>query len=239
MKIREHLDKDNLHHAYLIEGPKDESILDILSFLKTININTVGNPDFCHITTDVFKIDDARHLKSFTEDRSFNSKRIFLVSANNFLLEAQNTLLKMFEEPIENTHFFVIVPDTNALLQTFVSRFYLIKTQKEQQEEHSKASEFIAMSLKDRLDFIKELLTEVEEDEEIIASTTSARVRSLNFLNALEIVLHNKFLSKTQKFSNLEFFEHLFKVREFLRQPGSAAKTMMESVALTVPILKN
>ena len=65
--------------------------------------------------------------KSFSLCRSMSAgKKIFIICVNNFSLDAQNVLLKMFEEPIENTHFFLIVPDTNALLKTFVSRFYLI-----------------------------------------------------------------------------------------------------------------
>ena len=38
--ILEHLDKNNLHHAYLIEGQREEIIPEILNFLKTLNINT-------------------------------------------------------------------------------------------------------------------------------------------------------------------------------------------------------
>src|ERR1035437_6840420 len=115
----QHLDKNNLHHAYLIEGAKEEVVPEILELMRSLNIETSGNPDFQHISVDSFKIKDARNLKAFGSEKGFSAgKRIFLISANNFLLEAQNTLLKMFEEPTENTHFFLIVPDINSLLQT-------------------------------------------------------------------------------------------------------------------------
>ena len=35
-------------------------------------------------------------------------------------------MLKMFEEPIENTYFFLIIRDKNTLISTFISRFYFI-----------------------------------------------------------------------------------------------------------------
>ncbi|MEK7080996.1 MAG: hypothetical protein AAB902_01210 [Patescibacteria group bacterium] len=238
MGILEHLDKDNLHHAYLIEGALDKIVPEIIKFLKGLGINTVGNPDFICISLDSFRVEDARNLKSYGTQKGFSSaKKIFIISANNFLLEAQNSLLKMFEEPIQNTHFFLIVPDTNALLKTLVSRFYLIKPEIKLGDELEVAEKFIDMSLKNRIDFIKELLiTPEEEDEEgnEIITLNSTRSKALKFLNALEFVLHRQSIPRFHL--GIGFFEHFFKVREFLRMPGSSTKSLMESVALIIPI---
>jgi hypothetical protein len=244
MKLKEHLDKKNLHHAYLIEGARDEVVPELLKFLKDIGINSGNNPDFLQITADSFKIDDARKLKSFATEKGFsvqkNAKKIFIISANSFLLEAQNSLLKMFEEPIENTHFFLVVPDVNSLLKTLVSRFYLIRTG-QNLIENNDAEKFITMSLKNRIDFIKELLTEKEGESEEgseVVILDSTRFKALTFLNAVEKILHRKFFLQ-KNFSDLNPFHHFFKVREFLRMPGSSAKTLMESVALVIPDFKN
>ncbi|MCX6751812.1 MAG: hypothetical protein NT161_03575 [Candidatus Nomurabacteria bacterium] len=231
MEILANLDKDNLHHAYLIEGAQEEIVPEIFKFIESLGIKTSGNPDFCHMSFDSFKMDDARDLKSVEYEKGFGiGKKIFLISANNILLEAQNTLLKIFEEPIENTHFFIIVPNTDTLLKTLVSRFYLIKTKPELAEELKNAEKFIMMSTKNRIDFIKEMLVEGEEDGEIV-SINSSRSKALKFLNALEIVLHKKFLKNSLQ----ACFAQIFKVREFLSQPGSSAKNLMESIALIVP----
>ena len=162
MKINKHLNKNNLHHAYLIEGSREEIEKEIIEFIKELGINISGNADFSHISVDSFKIQDARNLKAFSvEKATSNKKRIFLISTNNFLLQAQNSLLKMFEEPIENTHFFLIVPDASVLLKTFVSRFYLISTKQNLTEEFQEIEKFILMSLRLRLNFIKELLVDI------------------------------------------------------------------------------
>src|SRR3989344_4682214 len=225
--INRHLDKNNLHHAYLIEGAREEIVPEVFDFIKSLGIETAGNADVSHISLDSFKIEDARNLKSYATEKSFsnqkNGKKIFIISANSFLLEAQNTMLKMFEEPIENTHFFIIVPDVNSLLKTLVSRFYLISTRQDLEEEGKDAEKFISLPLQKRIDFIKELLAESEEDEEG------------NEIVALEFTLHQKLVSK--RHFDIGFFEHLFKIREFLRMPGSSAKTLMESVALVIPNL--
>ena len=242
--VSKHLDKNNLHHAYLIEGDKQKVLPEILEFIKSLGINTVGNADVSQIFLDSFKIENARDLKSYASEKSFSvGKKIFIISANSFLLEAQNSLLKMFEEPIENTHFFIIVPDTNSLLKTLVSRFYLISDRPNLAVEIKEAEKFINMPLKNRIDFIKNLLVESEEEDEEgneIVVLDSTRSKALKFLNALELILHSKFVSKTVFDRNmsrtvLDTFDHFFKVREFLRMPGSSAKTLMESVALIIP----
>ncbi len=234
--ISQHLDKNSLHHAYLIEGVRDDIVPEIFEFCKSLNIKSLGNPDFVHISIDNFKIDEAFNLRAMSTDKSFsNEKKIFVISINNFSLDAQNVLLKMFEEPIQNTHFFLIVPDINALLKTFVSRFYLIKQERELSKEYKEAEKFIVMPIGKRIDFIKELLAEIEEEDaegnEIIA-LNSPRSKALKFLNALEAVLHGKLVKKP---SGTQFFHHFFKVREFLRMPGSSTKSLMESIALVIP----
>ncbi|KKQ03987.1 MAG: polymerase III subunit delta protein [Parcubacteria group bacterium GW2011_GWB1_36_5] len=254
--INKHLDKNNFHHSYLIEGARDEIIPELLEFIEEMGVKVIGNPDFVHISIDSFKIEDARNLKSYATEKSFSSdlsaqagKKIFIISANNFLLEAQNSLLKMFEEPIENTHFFLIVPDINALLKTLVSRFYLISARQGLAEEVKDAERFISLSLQKRIDFIKELLPkkDTENEEEINAESNNSK--ALKFINALEGVLHSKLV---KNFSGLTLpgvpggthtvqnslqvcLQHFLKVRKFLRMPGSSVKTLMESVALVIP----
>ncbi|MEK7140568.1 MAG: hypothetical protein AAB815_02165 [Patescibacteria group bacterium] len=236
--ISKYFDKNNLHHAYLIEGARAEIVPQILDLLKECGVAVTGNPDFLHITLDSFKIEDARNLKSFSVERGISeNKKIFIISANNFLLEAQNTLLKMFEEPIEDTHFFLIVPDTDALLPTLVSRFYLIPARQDLAEGLKDAEKFVAMPIPQRLDFIKELISETENEEEAeMIVLDSARAKALKFLNSLEVVLHKKFIPRVP-LDRVDFFNQIFKVREFLRQPGSSIKSLMESVALTIPNL--
>jgi DNA polymerase III delta prime subunit len=237
--ILESLNKDNLHHAYLIEGVRDEVVPEFLKFLKTLDIDTKGNPDFTQIIVDNFKIDEAFSLRSMSTDKSFSSaKKIFIVCVNSFSLDAQNVLLKMFEEPTENTIFFLVVPDINILLKTLVSRFYLISTKPELATETKEAEKFIALPLQARINFIKELLAESEEEDEDgneIVVLDSARSKALKFLNALEDVIHNRLLKNSSNNSLIICCEHFLKVREFLRMPGSSTKSLMESVALIIP----
>ncbi len=244
--IQKHLDKDNLHHAYLIEGDRDKIVSEVLKFVESLGIKINNNPDVIHLSLDSFKINDARNLKSFASEKGISAdKKIFIISANSFLLEAQNSLLKVLEEPIESTHFFITTPDINSLLKTFVSRFYFISARQPARaggdiaESVDEAKKFLAMPLKTRLDFIKELLAEIEEDEEESVVLNSTRSKAMKFLNSLEESLHKTVMSRMPLDTNTDVFEHIFKVREVLRIPGSSAKTLLESVALVVPDFKN
>lgn len=253
--ILQHLNKNYLHHAYLIEGAREEILPEVLEFIENMGTKTQGNPDFCRITIDNFKIEQAFDLRAMSEEMGFTAgRKIFVVCANTVSLDAQNVLLKMFEEPIQNTHFFVIVPDANSLLKTLTSRFYLISAGQNLVPELKDAEKFIRMQSRERSDFIKDLLYESDEKDEErnkIVVFDSARAKALNFLNALETVLHNNYFGnsseflrpstgtfRVQNFHN-NYFEHIFKVREFLRMPGSSAKNLLDSVALIIPNLKS
>lgn len=221
------IDKENLHHAYLIEGSYEEIRDEILLFLETFK-----SRELIEIKTDAFKIEDARNLKLLGSEKSYTTgKKIFIVSANSILREAQNAMLKLFEEPIPNTHFFVIVPDINSLLKTLVSRFYVIST-KQNLSKESETEKFLAMFPARRIDFIKEKMSKFDDEENI---TDSARADAMRFLNSLEFVLHRKMSRGTL---DTKSFEQIFKVREMLRMPGSSVKNLLESVALTIPVIQ-
>ncbi|MES3032027.1 MAG: hypothetical protein V4699_02165, partial [Patescibacteria group bacterium] len=88
--ISKHLDKNNLHHAYLIEGGREETLPELLKFIESLGVDTNANGDLVQIFVDSFKIDDARNLKSYSTEKGLTSaKKIFIISANSFLLEAQ------------------------------------------------------------------------------------------------------------------------------------------------------
>ena len=231
--LDKHLDKNNLHHAYLLEGEREQLLAEVLK-----SLNAFKNCETIEIKTDTFKIEDSRNLKSMSAEKSFSSgKKIFIISANSILREAQNAMLKLFEEPISDTHFFLIVPDINSLLKTLVSRFYLISARQDLAEDLAAETEiqnFLVLPLARRLDFIREKLARFEEKNEG-AITDSARADALRFINSLEFALHT---SMSRLNLDMEMFEHIFQVRKFLRMPGSSVKNLMESVALIAPVIQ-
>lgn len=238
MQFIEHIHKDNLHHAYLIESADSKVRTELLDFFTTMNSGS-QNPDFFEITLDALNIKDARMLKSMASEKGFSEdKKIFLINTNHILREAQNAMLKIFEEPIQNTHFFIIVPDLAPLLNTFKSRFYIIKL-KDNISNLKEAEAFIKMNLSARINYNKEHFskqTKEDEDEgDEDEKEESTRTKALVFLNALEEFLYKKF--PPQKTKDTMLWDQILQVRKFLNQPGSSVKNMMDSIALSIPNL--
>ena len=239
MKISEQLNTNNLHHAYLIEGPKEEIFPQVLDFLKTLGVRTMDNPDFSQIIQDSFKINDARNLKLKSIERGISSsKKVFIIAVNNFLIEAQNTLLKMFEEPTANTVFFLIIPNIAVMMPTLLSRFYLIKTKNDLKDQIKEAENFLSLSLDKRILFVKDLIAKKDANEEEDFDSISLefnRSKAIKFLNALETFLHRRLISQNNFNENADYFYQILKARQFINQPGSSLKSLMESVAFTIP----
>ncbi|WP_273337563.1 DNA polymerase III subunit delta', partial [Campylobacter avium] len=72
--------------------------------------------------TDEFLMDNAKEVQreSFIAE---NKEKIIVIMANSFRNEAQNFLLKLFEEPPKNIKFLLVSPSRNLLLATVRSRF--------------------------------------------------------------------------------------------------------------------
>lgn len=234
MNFKLHFREGLKHHAYLIEGAGD-SVLQELSPL--IEAHTKNNPDYRELNFSSVKMADTILIKTLDENKSISdNKKIFIITTQSILVEAQNALLKIFEEPKPNTHYFLILSDLDALLPTFRSRFYVIRETKNIEEKIAK--DFMNMDKASRIGFIGELLS-LEENEEKTEEdgdlpTQSKQTRALDFLNSLEKNLHYQFLNKKINLDP-DLFDQIFKVRKYLRQPGSSAKSMLESLALSIP----
>ncbi len=97
------------HHAYIIEGNGPEVMPALLSFLENEHgVVTRGNPDVWCKEFDSFLIDDGHALKEMQTRKGIDGERKFFIFSFSYITEeAQNTLLKILEEPTEGTHFFI------------------------------------------------------------------------------------------------------------------------------------
>lgn len=131
----ENISGENLHHAYLIVGDLETARKSVLDFLLGVGVTVSGNPDFYHTKYDTMTKEIAGDLVLAVAQKSFGgdptslklrgARKIFIIETNIITEEAQNALLKVFEEPTEGTHFFVLMPQ-NILLSTLRSRMQVI-----------------------------------------------------------------------------------------------------------------
>lgn len=216
------IDPDHLHHAYLIAGDSTVVVPHIENFLITkLSFPVVGNPDYWRETQETFGIDESRAISEIHRGHPVvHSRRIIIIEAQSITHEAQNALLKVLEEPVSHTHFFLIVPNESDLLPTVLSRLFIIKNE-QSDSDATLGKNFLNMSISDRMVFVSKL-AENKEKKQI-----DMFIRSLIFA-------FRPYLTANTLDSHI-YMEKLLAVHEYIRSRGASVKALLEYVALAVP----
>ncbi len=187
-----------LHHAYFLVGDISETAKKLTSFLEnTVGIKIAGNPDFWRRQFNVFTVDEARDLsdsqerRSFTADQSNRAKfamglKIFIIEANSITEQAQNALLKIFEEPTAHTHFFILMPQ-DVLLPTFRSRIQVIieVADGDHLQKQSADGDHLQKSLLERMGVVKKIVDGIKDEK-------STKQDAISLLNQIEREIYDK-----------------------------------------------
>ena len=226
------LAKDNLHHAYLIEGEYDQVFPELLSYLKEHKL-IAGPNDVYQNSSETLTIDLSRLIKVQQAEKS--AHKFFILGANFFTREAANSLLKVFEEPTPGTHFFLITPNPHLLPATLRSRLHFISAENKKgikPEVLEEAKKFLAASHSQRIKIIEEFLKKFEDLE---VGENNMKSRALAWLNVIETILHDSGKDTKEKVYE---FEELAKVRDYIADRGASAKMLLEHLALILPTIK-
>jgi|SRR3989344_7808830 len=229
---------DNLHHAYLIEGEYEALAGEIISFLKKKGIEAEGNPDVLQKFFETISIDDSRTLKELQGQKSTSGgKKFFILGANFFGHEAANSLLKVFEEPAKDVHFFLITPNPHLLPATLKSRLSVISVANKKEINSSvlkEAKEFLNAAKLQRIKIIEALIAKFKDEDE--EGEKKLKSTAIELLNAIESLFHEKY--KDSMGEHIFEFEELIKVRDYLADRGASAKMLLEHLALILPTIK-
>jgi DNA polymerase III delta prime subunit len=210
----------DLHHATFFIGDVEFTKNKVLAFLeKDLKFKTSGNPDFKNIDYKSLSIQDARELINSSERKSVDGKMIFLVSFDFISLEAQNSLLKVIEEPTLDTYFIFISPQDNVI-ETLKSRMQVYRDDTE--ESKSKEKSVLDMNMKDRLGFIKEIVDSISDEE-------STKQDAISLVNKIE-----KELYKQGTLSSSDSLAACSNAREALFDRGAPVKMILENLVLTI-----
>ncbi|MBI1999319.1 MAG: hypothetical protein HYS74_01545 [Parcubacteria group bacterium] len=211
-----------LHHAYCVEGDRETAVREITRFCEgELGVATRGNPDFWRSEHGTFGIDESRALKERAAARpvSDDGRKIFLIAAYALTHEAQNALLKLFEDPTPRTHFFLVIPDAGLLLPTLRSRLEIIPLVQHPML-NKLAGEFLGGSFPERCALVKEIIDEKDKHS------------ALMLLNGIETILHERMREERPLVPVLEEIE---KCRGYLQSNAPSVKMIMEHLALVIP----
>ena len=150
----------NLHHANLLVGTPEEAESYLRSLCDSLDIKLANNPDFFAFRTETFGIDEARELRLLSTRKSITSRKIFLITPMRLTIEAQNALLKTFEDPSPDTLFFLAVREEGLVVSTLRSRMQAIRIHGNNASMSAEAEKFLSLSIKNRLLFAKSFADE-------------------------------------------------------------------------------
>ncbi len=132
---RQQLDQfiDKPSHALMIIGPAGSGKFTTAAHLTSqiLQADEDGLTNSTKIliikpTGQTISIDQIRQLQAFVKLKTFGAqpirRAVIIKDADNMTTEAQNALLKLLEEPPEDTLIVLTVTQTNALLPTITSR---------------------------------------------------------------------------------------------------------------------
>jgi DNA polymerase III delta prime subunit len=213
--------EENLHHAYLVVGNLDMARRQVLDFLRRIGMTVVGNPDLRHEKYDTFTKNLAGDLVLAAAQKSFGEKtgrKIFIIETNIMTEEAQNALLKIFEEPTIGTHFFILMPQ-DILLPTLRSRMQIVNLENHQSE---KSENIMKRPIVDRLTMIKEITDGIVDEEK-------TKQDAIALLNKIESELYARGVENESK--KLKLCQT---TRAALYDRGAPIKMILENLVINI-----
>lgn len=235
--MAERENKKSEHHAYLVTGADGFSLDELKKILSEKFSFDAKNPDLFAKSFNTFGIDDSRTLKEMQSRKGNFGSKIFILKINFFTGEAQNALLKVFEEPTPGTRIFLAAPRSANILPTLKSRLFdfgdisreglprrsLAKVGNKVGES---ALDFLTKNAPERLKFLKKII----EDKDKFAALT--------LLNGLEEFLGKRVSADTSP-EEVFILEEIRKGREYLNSRAPSVKMILEHISLIMPASKS
>jgi len=225
MPISNTKDIGALYHALLLFDDPAAGVERVQEILRReYTYETRGNPDAWHAVYELFSIDEARSLRERAALKPVSySHRVYVLGAWSLTAEAQNALLKLFEEPAQTMRFVLVVPRRDILLPTLRSRCM------EWEHMHGNVSAERVQPVSDPGAFAR--MTPAER-----LANVAPLIKDKNKTGAFEFLkgLESEYGLSTE-ISHKRACEDIWRARQKLEDGTVSLKLVLESVALVVP----
>lgn len=221
------------HHAVLIVDNEREAVgLAIWNELQTLS------PAHRFFNQTVLDIDTARKIIAWA-NTPYNEEKVALISFHTSGIPAQNSMLKILEEPREGVKFILITSNKDNLIPTVLSRVQEVdikkaddRRQMAEDADYTNAKLFLETQPTSRikLPFITELLSRVDEEDR----KDKESVRKF----ILELV---EFLGKQIAEGRIikpKHIEETLKITSYSSDPSTSGKALLEYLSLLLPQVK-
>lgn len=208
-------------NVHLVAGGS-ERIEGIAALVEREGIAVKGNPDVYMREYKHFGVDEARELRERSAARALRGRRVFVICAASLTAEAQNALLKTFEEA-SDALYFLVTPAPHSLLPTIRSRALMLEVGAIARESALDAKKFLAATPAARLDMLKPLLEKGDDEKRDLGGIIA-------FLSSLEVILAKRLTEETRAGAKA-----VYRARAHIGDKGALLKPLLEQVALLSP----
>lgn len=221
------------HHAFVIEAEAEEGIALAQAWVaRELKMESKGNSDIVVLRHGLLSVSDARRIADIAAQAPFAGEyKALIITAGRAYHEAQNALLKLFEEPPRGTYLFLVLPTLGGLLPTLRSRVVLL-TSTEKHSAHSiseAAQKFIESSREKRSAMIKKLTSGKDEEER-----RERRDEAIQIINGIETAAYAALRAEKYK-ASAELLSEISVLRGHLYDRSAPVRMILEHLAIVVP----
>ncbi|HYF29298.1 MAG TPA: hypothetical protein VEA36_02965 [Candidatus Paceibacterota bacterium] len=221
------------HHAYLVTGDIDAGIAAARAFgERELGLSGTNNPDIVILRYGHFPVEEARRVVELASQSALKDSRLIVIAAERLFHEAQNALLKIFEEPPQGTTLVLVVPAEGQVLQTMRSRLLPLPIAgREARALHP----FVVATEAERKKIVEKLLnrSKADRDEE----KQAARAETIRIVEDLTRAAHEMYLKKGSP-EQAVLLAELARFTPILHERSAPLKLIFEHLLLVLPRLR-
>lgn len=224
------------HHAYVYGGDRARGLKSAELYAReTLGLTGDTHPDRIMLEFGLFSVDDAREVARFAASAPVAGEhKLIAIAATRVFHEAQNALLKLFEEPTPGTTLVLIVPSVGMLLPTLLSRVIPLPVEADE-DTPDPAAQFLALSQAERDKFLTKLVerSKSDKDEEKQAARGDAIALAEGLMRAAH---HKQHKTRGEMRAELDaFLEDLTTFMPLFHERSAPLKLIFEHLSLTLP----
>lgn len=219
--------------TFLIEAEREQGIERALTHVRDeLGLTVEQNPDVSVLSFATVSVDDTRDILSIASQTGLSGSRALVIACERIFHEAQNALLKLFEEPPEGLTLFLIVPTRSLLLPTLLSRVSSIGETRTHFPVSDMATTFISAKKDEREKMVAKLLTQLKSDSE--DTKQQARTDAVALLGGTIVLVHTAW-EKNKSDELRKLLSELVELHPLLRQRSAPYKLIFEHLLLVTP----